>query len=249
LSDNWYEDFFDGLAMDLWRGAFAPEETEAEADWIAAALGVAPGAALLDVPCGEGRHALALARRGYRMTGIDLSRPNIERAERESRETGLDVRWRRADMRRIDATAAYDGAYCFGNSFGYLSHEGMVEFVRALSSALVPGARFVLDTGMAAESILPESIGRLWMELGGVLLLVDNRYEVGTSRLVTDYTFVQDGAIEKKSGSHQVYTVAELDRLLGGAGLRTRSLHGGIDGSPFEVGSSRLLLTAEKIGR
>jgi SAM-dependent methyltransferase len=204
VDDRWHEGFFGGLAMDLWRGAFTPEATEAEARFIETRLGVARGAALLDVPCGEGRHALVLARRGYRMTGIDTSAPNIARAAQAAREDGLDVRWERTDMRRIEAASAFDGAYCFGNSFGYLEHEGMVSFVAALAHALSPGARFVLDTGMAAESILPESIGRLWMEAGGVLLLVDNRYDVAKSRLLTEYTFVKDGVTETKSGSHQV---------------------------------------------
>jgi hypothetical protein len=161
---------------------------------------------------------------------------------------GLDVRWQNSDMRRIETAAAFDGAYCFGNSFGYLEHEGMVAFLAALARALTTGARFVLDTGMAAESILPESIGRLWMEAGGVLLLVDNRYDVAKSRLLTEYTFVKDGVTETKGGSHQVYTVAELSRMLDAVGLHTVSLEGGIDGSPFEVGCQRLLLTAEKAG-
>jgi len=55
-------------------------------------------------------------------------------------------------MRRVDGEAIYDGAYCFGNSFGFLAYDDMEAFVNGVAQALKPGARFVIETGMTAES-------------------------------------------------------------------------------------------------
>ena len=69
---QWWEHFFEGLPVKLWLEALSQEHTESEADAIARWLNVPPGADLLDVPCGGGRLSLALAERGYRLTGVDL---------------------------------------------------------------------------------------------------------------------------------------------------------------------------------
>jgi hypothetical protein len=81
--------------------------------------------------------------------GIDLSREAVERAR--SRAGGLEVTFLAGDMREAPGAGPWDGAYCFGNSFGYLSHHDTLRFVRNLFAAMVPGGRWVIDTGTAAE--------------------------------------------------------------------------------------------------
>ena len=73
VQSNWWEHFFEGVSVDLWLQAVPPEHTAREAEFLAGALAVPAGAALLDVPCGGGRLSLALAARGYRLTGVDFS--------------------------------------------------------------------------------------------------------------------------------------------------------------------------------
>src|SRR5579863_3729849 len=117
--DDWYRGFFHGLALDLWRRAVTPEQTRLEADFLAQQLS-SPGP-LVDVPCGNGRHALALAERGFRVTGVDLSAEFI--AEAKSRAGTLPVDFVHGDMRTLALPSTFAGAYCVGNSFGYMAHE------------------------------------------------------------------------------------------------------------------------------
>ena len=77
---NWYETFFHGVTLDLWRRAIPPEQTTAEAEFLIQNLNCEPGAHVLDVPCGNGRLTFELANRGYRVTGIDLAEEFIEEA-------------------------------------------------------------------------------------------------------------------------------------------------------------------------
>src|SRR5882762_7459486 len=87
IPTNWYEDFFHGIALDLWRKAIRPEQTKAEADFLVNVLQCEAGSHLLDVPCGNGRLSLELARRGYRVTGVDIAEEFIEEA-RAATNTG-----------------------------------------------------------------------------------------------------------------------------------------------------------------
>ncbi|MFC6094880.1 class I SAM-dependent methyltransferase [Saccharothrix lopnurensis] len=91
-SSTWYVDFFTELPNEFWRRAVPPEVTVEEIDFVEERLGLAPGSLVLDVPCGSGRHSLELARRGHRVTGVDLSAEAILPGYRFSRgDEQLDV--------------------------------------------------------------------------------------------------------------------------------------------------------------
>jgi SAM-dependent methyltransferase len=246
MDTGWYRDFFHGIALDLWRQAVSPEQTRMEASFLEGALGLRPGARVLDVPCGAGRHAIELASRGYRVTGVDLSREQIDEARKGAAAAGLEAEWRHADMRDLPWESEFDGAFCLGNSFGYLDPEGTRAFVGALARTLRPGARFALDYGLAAECILPRFKEREWARMGDILFLEENRYDVARSLVETDYTFVRDGQSETRSGAQWVYTVRELGRLLAEAGLHPHEVLGSARGEPFAIGSPSLVVVSEK---
>jgi len=219
-----------------------PALTLADVDFLEKALEVKPGARLLDVPCGNGRHSIELARRGYRITGIDLSDEFLAAARAE-----LDADWRSGDMRALQLEpSTFDGAFCFGNSFGYLDHAGAAAFLFALAGALKPGAKLVIETGMTAESILPTMVQKRWHRLGDLMILSENRYDPWESCLHVDYTFVRGSVIETRPTVHYVFTSAELRRMLDAAGFDTLSLHGGVAGEPYQLGSPRLIIIARR---
>src|SRR5262245_45143712 len=150
---NWFETFFQGITIDLWRGCASPELTSLEADFLASIF--PKGARLLDIPCGNGRLALELARRGFGTVGLDLSKDFVAEASQQSSALTLKTQFHLGDMRSLGWTAEFDGAYCWGNSFGYLEYPDMEKFVAGVARALRPGSRFVVDSGMTAASIIP----------------------------------------------------------------------------------------------
>src|SRR5262245_49903922 len=99
MQPEWYESFFSPLALEFWRAVVSPESTRDEVDFVERALGLGRPGRLLDLPCGEGRHALELARRGHRVTGVDLSPYAVERAGAEAARTGVTVEFIQGDMR------------------------------------------------------------------------------------------------------------------------------------------------------
>jgi len=217
--------------------------TEAEASFLECELVLPSAARVLDVPCGNGRHSIELARRGYRITGVDLSREFLAAA----RGAAPDLDWRAGDMRALELDdATYDGAFCFGNSFCYLDRGGVRAFLGSLARALKPGARFALDIGMAAESILPTLQCTRWHRAGDLFMLSEARYVAEESRLDIDYTFVRGATVETRSTSSYVFTVAELRGMLREAGFEPLAMYSSVDGAEYQLGSPRLLLVAQR---
>jgi SAM-dependent methyltransferase len=243
---DWWQTFFSGAAVDFWLRATSEEQTRQEADFIVQRLALQPSARVLDVPCGGGRHSVALAARGYRPTGVDLSSEFLATARSAAAERSVAVDWQQREMRDLPWAGEFDGAFSFGNSFGYLDDDGNAAFVRAVARALKPGASFLVDVSYISEVILPSLQERGWYEIGGILTLSQRRYDPKTSRLHVEYTWIRDGRTEKRAMSARIYSYREMAKLFTDAGFTDVEGVGSLTGEPFRLGSQRLLMTGTK---
>jgi 2-polyprenyl-3-methyl-5-hydroxy-6-metoxy-1,4-benzoquinol methylase len=217
MQTNWWENFFEGVAAKMWLQALPDEHTQREADRIVRLLAAPSGAEILDVPCGAGRLSLPMAARGYRLTGVDWSSELLGHAR--SRDVVQQVTWEQRDMRDLPWSGRFDGVFCAGNSFGYLDDEGNAAFLRAVRATLKPGGRFVLETPMVLENLLNHLHPRPWWKVDDVWLLVENQYDPARARLDIEYTFVSNGRVDVRRGSHRAYTYRELLELLMSSGF------------------------------
>ncbi len=248
VPNDWWRTFFTGTPVDMWLRAMPPEVTRQEADFLYQLLRVEPPAKILDVPCGGGRHSLELAARGFQLTGVDLSTDFLTAARAGAAEHGLAVTWEQRDMRDLPWRGAFDGAFCLGNSFAYLDDQGNADFVKAVAAALKPGARFVLNTGTCAESMLPTYREQPWYQLGNLYFLIHNRYDHRRGRLETEYTFIRDGRVETLWGFQRVYTYRQLVDLLEDAGFEEIEGCSSMSQEPYRLGAPQLFLVAIKKG-
>jgi cyclopropane fatty-acyl-phospholipid synthase-like methyltransferase len=243
VPSNWYENFFTPAVNRFWEMVVPPEATAADLGFVTRHIGVAPPAHLLDIPCGAGRHALGLAREGYDVTGVDLSADAVARARAAA--AGLPVRFVRSDMRDFAAEQPFDGALCLGNSLGYFGAEGMMAFLARLAASLRPGARFVLDSSACAESIFPLQAEREIAFEGGTYRS-RYAYDAMASVLKTEAELTLDGEVHTLRYAHHIVTSGALVRRLREAGLTVLALYGDTGDAPYEPGSPRLLLVAER---
>jgi SAM-dependent methyltransferase len=246
-TSTWYADFFTELPSAFWRAAVPERTTAAEIDFITRVAGTPPGLRVLDVPCGSGRHTLELARRGFQVTGLDVSAEAVRHARDAAAREGLRVDVRVGDMRELPAGLREEAAICMGNAFGYLEHAGTEKFLADLAAAVVPGGSLILDYAFVAESLLPNlALEEEPMTIGGIEAVSVNEYDAVNSRWLTSFTF-RRGAQEHRGTSVQhVYTAAEVARLVTAAGFTGVEMYGDTDGTPFRYGSGRLLLTARR---
>ena len=238
MSIEWFHDFFGGLAVDFWL-AVAPLPDE-DITFLQSIFGDANE--ILDVACGAGRHTIPLARAGYRMTGVDLSAAFLEHA----RKSDATIDWQQRDMRDLPWPDRFNGALCFGNSFGYLGREGSRDSIAAIARALKRGAAFVLETGAAAESLLPSLQQRRWMEVKDILFLSASSYDIAESRLDVEYIFVRGATRETKTARTSIFTVAELREMFDRCELDVEGLYASPRREPFALGAPRLIVVTRK---
>lgn len=123
--------------------------TELECDFIDACLkahGPADASRLLDLGCGSGRHLITLAKRGFRMTGVDLSPEMVAYAGEEARKADLRVNVSVGDLRHLQVAGTFDAAYCFMDTFRFLlTNEEITAHLRAVAGLLAPGGLYLTD--------------------------------------------------------------------------------------------------------
>lgn len=242
MDANWFEKFFEGLARDLWSATNTPEHTAEEAEFLIEKMGLKPGMAALDVPCGNGRLAIELARRGIQMTGVDLSAGYIHEAQR----TDAGVELVLGDMRALPWRSRFDAAFCWGNSFGYFDHGNCVRFLEGVARTLKPDGRFMMETGLVAESLLPHLEPGRTLQIGEISFESRNVYDPVEGRLDITYTFTRGEQREVKATQQWVHSAAEIRRMLRQSGLEPVEAFGDVDGSGYALAGPRLILLARR---
>src|SRR5262249_25383575 len=100
----------------------------------------------LDLGCGPGRHAVALARRGFAVTAVDRTGFLLDKARTRAREAGVEVEFVQEDMRRFRRPAAFDLAVSMFTAFGYFEDNAdHLQVPGNVGESLRPGGGFVID--------------------------------------------------------------------------------------------------------
>ncbi|MHC4817829.1 MAG: SAM-dependent methyltransferase [Planctomycetota bacterium] len=239
----WFEDpgFWDSRA-DVMFSRERLEQTPEEVDRLVELLGLAPGAHVLDLCCGPGRHAVELRRRGFAVTGVDLHTPYLEQA----REEDADVEWVHGDMREFSREGAFDAAVNMFSSFGYFEdQEDDRRVARNVCRSLKPGGAFLIDA-MGKEVLARKFQPRSWYELedGGVML-ANRRLVDGWDGIRTTWTVIRGRDQDSYTFHMRLYAGTELATLLKDAGFATAALYGGLDGRPYDHEAVRLVVLAK----
>lgn len=244
---DWFRGFFDATYLDADGPATHGRRARAEVAFVVRALALRPGARVLDVPCGFGRHSGELARRGYAVVGLDLSPTMLGAARRAHREHSR-LRFIRGDMRRLAYRSEFDGLICLFTSFGYFSERDNVATLGRFARALKPGARLLIDhRNPDYDATLPV---HSWRRAGrGHFVLMTLTYDRKAATHESVWLFLRPGRprVVRKSFRVRLWTLGRWRRRLREAGLRLVRAYADYRGRPFRRTSGRLLILAERV--
>jgi SAM-dependent methyltransferase len=228
----------------------AREKTLEQVDFIERVLELERSARVLDVPCGFGRHAVELARRGYHVVGVDINSHFLRMAEEEAKRAGTSLTLRNEDMREATFVAEFDAVLNMFTSLGYFDDEADdVRIANRLAGALKSGGRLMIDF-INRDHLVRTFRPRWERELpDGTMLISEPEYDVVQGTCVTRRRILsKEGKNSQTLTSlrYRMYTPTELINLGKGAGLRFRHAYGDFEGGDLTMNSERTVLVFDK---
>jgi SAM-dependent methyltransferase len=202
---------------------------------------------VLDLCCGTGRHAVAFATLGCRVTGVDRTRFALDRARAHAAQSSVQVEFVESDMREFERPASFDLVVNLFTSFGYFeAPDDDARVLRHVHEALRPGGAFVIDV------IGKEVLARIFQDTrsavapDGTLLVWRTTVTDDWTRVGGEWHAIREGAARIFRIAHWIYSGRELRALLGQAGFRDVRLFGDLDGQEYGTAATRLVGVARK---
>jgi SAM-dependent methyltransferase len=223
------------------------DATSDEAEQLIKLCGLSPGAHLLDLPCGPGRHSLELARRGLQVTGVDLTAHYLEEARSAAAAEGLAIEFLQGDMRRLRAQCHFDAAINMFTSFGYfLDRQDDRRVADNFFASLRPGGVLLME--MMSKEVLarvfaPQHFER---EEDGTIFLQETEVLEDWSWVRSTWTIITKKDQVQHRLEHRLYSAVELRTLLESVGFMKVACFGSLAGTPYDHNAQRLVVRAER---
>lgn len=219
---QWYETLFENYGKTYDSECFV-QGTVGEVDFIESQIGSNKSARILDIGCGTGRHAIELAKRGYTVTGIDLSASQLKRAEEKAKEANVEVEFIQKDARRLQFKNEYDLAImiCEG-AFSLMETDEMnFEILRGAAKALKENGKFIFTT-LNALLMLCQPQARPSDET-----LNSGEFDLLTLRQTSMLKVTDDSGVEKEMKCNErYYCPSEITWQLKSLGFKDVGIYG-----------------------
>jgi len=242
---GWYEGFFDESYL-LVYGRYSEGRTKGELAALERLCPLTPGARLLDLACGTGRHSVPLAERGHRVTGLELSPLYVQKARERAARKGVEVEFVQQDMRALDYQGEFDGVLCMFNSFGYFDASDNRRVLQLVRRALKPGGWLFLDVLDHGHISRNQHDGRT-VQGSGFILFETSRVENGVN-IVYQRLTRPNLPVQEQTVALTIYTPGELQALLEECGFELGGQWGDLEGgAPATATTTRLLTLARRV--
>lgn len=209
-------------------------------------LGLPVGSRVLDVPCGQGRHAHLLAEAGYDVDGLDYSSELLAVANK--RGTGPNLRYTRGDMRKMPArwNRRFDAVLNLFTSFGFFAHPAEdARVVREFARVLKPGGVLVWHGG-SRDGVMARFLERDWWTSEKTLFAQEREFDALSGVLTVRSTWRRGTKRGDREHRIRLYTATRLSELFADAGLVVEQALDGFNDRPLSRTSSEMLLVARK---
>ena len=225
-------------------------QVQAQVDGVERYISLEPRSRVLDLSCGNGRQTLELARRGYRVLGIDSQEGALAAARAAAREERLNVHFLHTDIRQISYRGEFDVVVNLQCALGLLPNDrDQLRVLEGTRKGLKSGGRLLLDM-LNKEWLMRHFEPNHWApgeSADGSVSLDRISFDLETGRLNDHRTIVGlDGGRAPSFMSLRVYTLTEIKSLLDRAGLSFLKVWGGYEDEPYGMDSPRMVVLAQR---
>jgi SAM-dependent methyltransferase len=244
---EWWETHFDAHYLREYEPLFTAARDRAEVARLVEVLGLPSGARILDVPCGQGRHARLLAQAGYAVDAVDYSSHLLHVAR--AADPGPAVRYHQGDMRTLPVrwTGRFDGVVNLCTSFGFFQHPADDRGVlREFARVLKPGGALIWHGG-SRDGVMARFLARDWWRSGDGTMIAHERAFDPLSGILTVHAEWR-GPKDHGARDHRIrlFTASRLAEMCAAAGLIVEQAFEGWSGAPLTRRSPEMLLVARK---
>lgn len=246
---EWWQDVFNRPTfLQLYERADL-ERAGLQVDQVLALLGLEPPAHVLDVCCGYGRHSLELSRRGFTVTGVDVSELQVREALRHAAGLRTRLAFVVGDARALPVSGPFDVAINMFLSFGYFAtDEESQAMLDGIGRVLRRGGRLLIDFWNREHEIRSFQPLVLDRRDDEILEIEDWVFDAAAGRLNWVNTVVfPDGRREAWTHSIRAFTAAEIRRMLERAGFTLTGLYGSLAGEPYTMDAEAAIFVAERL--
>ena len=205
------------------------------------------GKAVLDLCCGPGRCSIALAKKGFAVTGVDRTEFLLKKAKTKARAAKVKIEWIQQDMRDFIRPEAFDFVLSMFTSFGYFNKkEEDIKVLRNMFSNLKPGGTCLIDV------VGKECLARGFQQTNSEKLPDDTtwvqRHEIfdNWTRIRNEWILLRKGRSKTFKFYHTVYSGQELKDRLKQVGFHKVKLYGNLEGEEYGHSAQRLIAVGEK---
>ncbi|MCX7787601.1 MAG: class I SAM-dependent methyltransferase [Spirochaetes bacterium] len=245
LLHDWYKNSrFWQVFAPLMFGPERWEQTPSEVTAIIDLLELKGTERILDACCGVGRHSLEFARRGFSVTGVDLTEDFIRAAEESATAEGLSVTFVVEDIREYYPLHSYEVILNLYTSFGYFeSEEEDLRFLKRMKDCLTPGGVLLIET-KGKEITARDFKESEWYEEAGMYVLAHYEIEEDWTLLKNRWILITEDSRCDYTFSQRLYSAREGKRLLEEAGFTEVSIFGNLQKAPYDAKAETLVFLA-----
>ena len=244
---EWFDD--DSFWRELYPFLF-PEKRVADADeQVAKALALTkpPGKSVLDLCCGPGRCSIALAKKGFRVTGVDKTTYLLNKARAKAKAARVNIEWVREDMRDFVRPASFALVLSMFTSFGYFDdRQDDMTVLQNMFTSLQPGGACLIEV-LGKERLAKILQPTISTVLPGGTLMVE-RHEIfdDWTRVRNEWLLIRGGRAKSFNFHHTIYSGQELRDRMERVGFVAVTLHGSLDGDAYGPNAERLVTIGHK---
>ncbi len=244
---EWWESYFDAQYLLEYEPIFSPVRDRADVARLIDILGLSDGERILDVPCGQGRHAHLLAEAGFDVTGLDFSRHLLDIAR--ERGTGPRLRYVRGDMRALPEkwSGRFAAVLNLFTSFGFfLDPADDKRVIHEFARVLRPNGVLVWHGG-SRDGVMAKFLSRdWWKSSNGTIVAHERDFDPLSGILTIRSHWSGKRASGEREHRIRLYTASRLAELCRQAGLIVEEAYDGWSSAPLTRRSSEMLLVAHK---